>query len=345
MHRIVCFLCLTLQATPAVDLYSTGFENFTPGPDRIAGAPAAGIPSTDGWTGTHAGQDRSGILSETGHAIPGVGHAAYVGGNTTAIITGGAAMYVRKSFNYQPVAAGNEVVSIRVLAGIKDSSGLTRDNFDFLIYNNNSLGGGAAGAFPLAGIQFDNSQINPATLRPYQAIYRYSYDTVSQSMRYTNTGGTFVYDTLQELEIRINFRTNLWSASLDTVPLFSDIPFYSGPNARNLGSLLVQCRANSTFAPGGNYLLFDDLSVDASPPVEVIPPDLTYSAVDGVHLRWLQEAGYRYEVRLSDQLNSWQTAPGGTAATATATGYTGSLTDATAVGMPRRFYQIMRTTP
>ncbi len=349
MHRVVCFLCLTAQAALGVDLYTTGFENFTPGPDRIAGAPATGtspaIPATDGWTGTHAGQDRSGILAEASHAIPGVGNAAYIGGNTAAITTGNAAMYVRKTFNYQPVAGGNEVVTIRVLAGIKDSSGITRDDFDFLIYNNNNIGSLPVVAYPLAGIQFDNSQINPSTLRPFQAIYRYSYDNLTGSMRYTNTGVAFVYDSLQQLEIRINFRTNLWSASLDSVPLFSDIPFYTGPNTRNLGSLLVQCRASSTFAPGGNYLLFDDLGVDASPPPAVSAPDLSWTAGTGVKLRWWQEAGYRYEVQLTDHLESWQTAPGGDAAAATNTGYTGSLTDASAIGIPRRFYQIIRNPP
>ena len=334
---------LSLSSTGAAELYGTDFASFTPGPDRIAGTSV--IPATEGWTGTHAGQDRSGILAEAEHAISGIGNAAYVGGNTSSLLTGGAAMFVRKTYNYAPVTAGNEIVTLRVLAGIKDSTGLTRDNFEFLIYNNNSLGGGAAGAFPLAGIQFDNSQINPQTARPYQAVYRYSYDNATQSLRYVNTGVTFVYDALQELELRINYRTNLWSATLDSVPLFSDLPFYQGSNARNLGSLLVQCRANSSFAPGSNYLLFDDLAVRAEPPAAALPPELTYTAGAGAALRWYQEAGYHYEIRYLDAPGLWKSDLVGAAATAAATGFSGSLLDATSAGLPRRFYQLIRTPP
>ncbi len=346
MYRIACALILVGQLAPAVDLYETGFENFTPGADRIAGASASGgngaIPGTDGWTGTHGGQDRSGILAESGHALPGVGNAAYLGGNTASILTGGSAIYVRKVFNYQPVAAGQEVVTLRVMAGIKDSTGLTRDNFEFLLYNNNALSGGS-GAYPLAGIQFDNSQINSATLKPYQAVYRYGYDTATQSLRYVNTGVTFLYDTLQELELRINFRTNRWSAALDDVPLFSDLVFYAGPQSLNLGSLLVQCRPTLTFAPGSNYLLFDDLSVTAAGPLATAPPDLAYDPSSGAKLRWLQEAGYRYQVRFSDGLSAWQSAAA--PAAADTTGYSGSWADPAARTARRRFYQVLRTAP
>ena len=342
-------VALAFSPARGVDLYGTDFSLFIPGADRIAGAPASGstpiIPAMDGWTGTHAGQDRSGIIAEADHAISGIGNAAYLGGNTSPVLTGGAAMYVRKSYNYAPVATGNEIVTLRVLAGIKDSSGLTRDDFEFLIYNNNSLGGGAAGAWPLAGIQFDNSQINPQTFQPYQAVYRYGYDTTTQSLRYVNTGVTFIYDSLQELELRINFRTNLWSATLDTVPLFSDIPFYNGPYARNLGSLLVQCRATAALAPGGNYLLFDDLSVRAEPVAAALPPELTVTTGAGAALQWHQEAGYYYEIQYADVIGFWKADLPGASGSAVNTGFTGRLTDSSAAGVPRRFYQLTRTPP
>ena len=347
MYRIACALCLVGQTASAVDLYETGLENFIPGADRIAGAPASGskgaIPGTDGWTGSHAGQDRSGIMAESGHAIPGVGNAAYIGGNSASILSGGGTMYVRKAFNYQPVASGQEVVTVSVLAGIKDSTGLTRDNFEFIIYNYIVLNNGAIQSYPLAGIQFDNSQINPATLKPYQAVYRYSYDSATQSLRYSNTGVTFLYDTLQDLEMRINYRTNRWSASLEGVPLFTDLTFYAGPQALNLGSLVVQCRASVNFAPGTNYMLFDDLSVAANGPLATAPPDLSYQSTSGVQLRWLQEAGYRYQVRFSDGLSAWQVLQA--SAVAESTGYSGILADASAASARRRFYQVLRTAP
>jgi len=345
-------MCLWLWATsslPAVDFYATGFENFTPGPDRIAGAPATGtsaaIPATDGWTGSHAGQDRSGILAESSHALPGIGNAAYVGGNTAAIFTGGSNIYVRKILNRQPVTEGNEIVTLRALVGLKDSAGqviLTRDNFEILIYNYTP---GSSAAVELGGLQFDNSQISTSTGKPYQAVYRYAWDPARQAMAYTATGATFVYDTMQAVEIRINYRTNKWAATLDGVPLFTDLDFYKGTAALNLGSILVKCKVTNTFLPGSNYLLFDDLEISAAAPEAALPPDLTLVPGSGAQLRWWQEAGYRYEIRRTDALGTWVTAAGGAATAATSTGYTGTVTDSSALGIPRRFYKLIRTLP
>ena len=349
MFRLALFLLLAGSIASAVELYSTGFENFPPGPDRIAGVPASGtnpaIPATDGWTGSHAGQDRSGIFSEAEHAVPGIGNAAYLGGNTAPIFSGGSTIFVRKILNYDPVAQGAEVVTYRLRLGLQDSSGFTRDNFEFLLYTNNALGGGAAGSYPLAGIQFDNTQLNPASGKPWQEIYRYSYDAASAAMRYSSTGVTFLYDTMHHLEIRVNFRTNKWSAALDTVPLFSDLTFYTGPFFRNVGSVLIQDKVGNAFLPGSNYLLVDDLDITAEPLPAPSLPDLTWSRTNGVQLNWEQEAGYRYEVRSAQDLGFWTTVPGGTAKTAAITSYSGSFTDSSAIGVPRRFYQIIRSFP
>lgn len=349
MLRSATALCLLLflRLAHATELYTTGFENFTPGADRIAGASAQGIPATDGWTGSHAGQDRSGIMAEADHALPGIGNAAYIGGNTAPIASGGATLFVRKTLNSQPWAppgSKEEIVTIRTLVGIKDSTGGFRDNFEVVIYNNNALSGGS-GAFPIAGIQFDNSQLNPATLRPWQNIYRYSYDTGAAQMRYVSTGATFVYDTLQALEIRINYRANRWSATLDSVPLFSDLTFYSGPQSLNLGSVLFRCQVTSLISPGGNYMLFDDLfiSMESLPAPE--PPDIVHSILTGSALRWAQEAGYGYELQWSEEMSLWQSVSGSPSASPVSTGYTGSLTDASSAGVAQRFYRLLRTDP
>jgi len=349
----LCFWFALLSAAAAVDYYETGFENFTPGPDRIAGAPASGtspaVPATDSWTGSHAGQDRSGIMAESSHALPGLGNAAYLGGSTAAIFSGGSTIFVRRILNRQPAVEGNEIVTIRALVGIKDSSGLTpqlttRDNFEILIYGNNALSGGS-GSTVLGGIQFDNTQLSTTSGLPYKAIYRYFWNPAKNAMDYSYTSVDFVYDTMQSLEIRINYRTNKWSAYFQSVPLFSDLDFYKGSAALNLGSILLQCKVTSTFLPGSNYLLFDDLSIAAEAPAAVIVPELSWLRGTGVQLRWLQEAGYRYEIRQSDTLGSWRTATGGAATAATSTGFTGLLTDTSALSVPRRYYKLIRTFP
>lgn len=97
----------------------------------------------------------------------------------------------------------------------------------------------------LGGIQFDNSTLD-LTGMPRRLIYRLSWNASSNSFQYVLTALTFLSETLEPLEIRINFRTNLWSACLSNVPVFQDIPFYTGSSTKNFGSTLVKMAVINT---------------------------------------------------------------------------------------------------
>jgi hypothetical protein len=336
------FLPASLRAE---ELYFTDFENFTPGFDTIAG--------TGGWTGSssHAGLKLSGVDSEATHGVAGIGNAAFIGGNTAILEPGvSKTVNVRQAIMIDPVTAGKEVVLLRVNMGIKDSTDaevVRRDDFEFAFYNQSGQ--------LLAFLQFDNSTTDPDTELPEQSIWRSSYNGSGLTSVYT--GGVFYYDLLMKLVIRINFRTNRWSAALDDVELFKDEVFYSGQLTRNPGWVAAQMQIAATAtnpvtqksgpAPGDNYMLFDDMGVHADPPVEPFIVDFSRHSLTGnTQLTWFAEALYQYQVEYQDDLNlPWKSDLAGSLTTALGTGISPVFTDVLAEGKARRFYRVKRLLP
>lgn len=261
LRRVAC--ALFLAATPALhggETYFTGFEAFTAGDDTIIG--------TDSWTGSYAGNQFHGVMTEAQHGVTGIGKAAYVGGfNTTVTKTvSGNSVYVARPVNIDPVALNQEVVTFSTVFGIKDSTTTKRDNFEFLVYNQ-------AGNL-LAGIQFDNTTLDSSTSKPRRLIYRLSWNAATSSYQYVLTGFNFLPETLETLQCRINFKTNVWTVSLSDVPIFENVPFYTGTATKDLGSIMAKMAVASTTAttitPGDNYMLFDDYTVRTDAPSAAI---------------------------------------------------------------------------
>ena len=327
------------------ELYYTGFENFPVGNNTIAG--------TDGWSGSsaHLTLNLSGVDAEAAHLVAGIGNAAFIGGNTTVLppITS-RTVNVRRAINVDPLALGQEVLLFYVNFGIADSTpaGVTtrRDNFEFAFYNQ---------AGQLIGfVQFDNSTIEPPSGAPLQKIWRSSYN--GSSLVKVSTGAVFFYNVLMQLVVRINFRTNRWSAYLDGVDLFADQVFYSGPNVRNFGVMAAQMQIVGTAVnleagqlgpvPGDNYMLFDDIGVriDSLPPVELVEFELD-RASGAVRLRWQNEALYHYQILYCTDLTTWKSDLPGSSSIASYTGVSPVFADSSAGASARRFYQIVRTPP
>jgi hypothetical protein len=338
---IIWLLAIPLQAD---ELYYTGFENFTPGFDTI--------PGTDGWTGSssHAGLKLSGIDAETTHGVPGIGNAAFIGGNKTVLPPSASrTVNVRKAITIDPVTLGKEVVLFRVNVGIKDSTTAAitrRDDFEFAFYNQTGN--------LLAFIQFDNSTLDSTTMLPTQTVWRSAYS--GSAVAPVSTGAVFYYDLLMELVVRINYRTNRWSAALDGVDLFTDEVFYSGPQTRNLGVVAAQMQIAATAinpatqqtgpAPGDNYMLFDDLAVHADPVPEMLIVDFARNpSTKAVQLTWVTEALYKYQVEYCDVLPQWKTDLAGSLTTASGTGLSAVFSDLSAAGKARRYYRVVRMLP
>lgn len=347
---------LVLPAWPlsAGDLYYTGFENFPTGNDTITGF--------EDWTGSasHATYQLSGVDAESDHLVSGIGNAAFIGGNAIllpASVTS-KTVNVRHKFNADPLGQNQEVVQFHVTVGIKDSifTGLNprRDNFEIAFYNFNSAN--PSSNYLLAFIQFDNTTLDALTQAPAQKIWRSTWNAAVTPARFdkVDTGTTFIYDVLMELEVRINFRTNRWTASLDGLNIFADEPFYSGTQTRNLGLVAaqmqivntVQVASQTRLAPGENYMLFDDFAVR----MDAVPAPFLYSfdrmANDTVQLSWLNEASYKYQVQYTDDFSQpWKSDLPNSYFTPTVTGKSPVFTDTTAPGKASRYYRVQRLMP
>lgn len=333
-------------------LFSSGFETtegYVAGNDTIIG--------TNHWLGTtSAGTGRSGIDAESAHGVPGLGNAGWIGGNTTPVVWAGNSTNVRRPvipeapFDYAPLSSGKEVVFISALVGIKDSSGaapLKRDNFELFIMNGAATATGSGDV--LAAIQFDNTTLTDGS--PQQVVRRTLSSTGTKALSYVSTGAYFIYDTMQLLTVRINFRTNLWTATLDGVPLFNDIPFYEGSGALNLGAVgfrmffgsAVYRAPNYTCTGGDNYLLFDDLAVQADALTDPVFSAFEKKLSGSAALTWNAEAGYNYQVFGSPDLSAWSLLTP-TALNASQTSSL-SFTDSSSAGRMSQFYKVARTFP
>ncbi len=334
---VLCTLTAVSGSAQAGEVYYTNFQSppFAVGADTIR--------NTDGWSGPSifAGKALSGILSESQHGVTGIGNAAYLGGNPARVTAvANKSVYLRRPVGIDPVALGQEVGSFSVVFGIKDSTAVSsfrRDNFEFLVYNNNSQ--------LLAGIQFDNSRIDSLTGLPLRTIYLLYW--TGSAFVYTNTGYTFLPETLEVLDFRINFRTNRWTVSLGGAPLFQDIVFYTGPDARNLGSVVAQMQVTNTYPlstdiyPGDNYMLFDDYQMRTDPVTVTMVPSWTDTGA--FKLDWNEEYGHQYRLQYSSDCANWSDFTE-TIHTATATADR-SFTDTTTPLPAKLFYRVQHYRP
>lgn len=336
-----CAFLTALIAVPgparAGEAYYTGFGSppFSVGADTIRG--------TDNWTGlsVFAGKALSGVMSESQHGVVGIGNAAYLGGNP-ARVTGvsNKAVYLRRPVDLDPVALGEEVATFSVVFGIKDStaaSSYRRDDFEFLIYNKTSQ--------LLGGIQFDNTTIDSLTGLPLRSIYLLYWN--GSAFVYTNTGYTYLPETLELLVFRINFRTNRWTVTLGGAPIFQDLSFYSGPNVKNFGSVLAQMQVANTYPlstdiyPGDNYMLFDDYRVRTDPVTVSLASSWTDTGA--FKLVWNEEYGHQYRLQYSSDCANWLDFAG-TIHTATATADY-SYIDTTSPRPAMQFFRVRRNNP
>jgi hypothetical protein len=338
----VSLCCAALLPTAfAGTLYSTGFETFTAGTDTIV--------NSNGWSGTSSSLGRSGIDSEATHLAAGLGQAGWLGGSTTSAPPGITSFNVRRhipdtnSF-YDPLARNTEIVTITALVGILDSDTSTsnRDRFELYI---------GSGTLPtiIAAIEFDNATKD--TSGNVQQLVRRSVGTpgiagINPSL-YTNTSSYFLYEKIHQLYVRINFRTNRWTAVLDDAFLFLDEVFYLGTTPRNLGAVgfrVAQGSGGSPWNPGTNYMLFDDLTVQADALEAPAITALTLNASGTASLKWTTEYGYRYNVYSSENLSTWSLLTT-TPLSGYSTGASPAFLDYTAGIFPEQFYRVKRISP
>jgi hypothetical protein len=144
---------------------------------------------------------------------------------------------VWRPVNYIPGPTNPPVVVFSVLMSIEDSSSRTnRDDFRWSVYNR-------AGD-RLFSLDFDNEAL--------QINYLLDDD------RFVSTGRGFTNSVTYALEVRMDFATNGWSATLDDVPLVTGQPLTTQPSTLDFGDVDAVWAIRQVGSAGDNYMVFDN---------------------------------------------------------------------------------------
>lgn len=244
-------------------LYDKGFEN----PPFAAGVGTVFSPKwvgTDGWTmvanpstvPTASCYPFAGIDS---NLVPAMGQTAalgYLGSqpppNTTQFIR------VGRKVDTEPVVTSNlPIIDFYCQLGLTQSTNSHHDDFELLIYNWDEK--------VLGGLTFDLTQ---------GKLFRYDaneFNTGSTDSPYTDTGLSLASNgTAVEVTMRINYKTNTWSATVGGVQVFNGAPFtrrpisgVASPAARTFGSVSARWYITTVGYPGNNWMLLDEWSINA----------------------------------------------------------------------------------
>jgi hypothetical protein len=283
-------------------LYRTGFE--------VAEGfqPELTLVGQGGWIGSAAWG--SGMVS---NVFAGGGQQTFVGffapTNTEGVLN------VWRPLDYAPGGTNPPVVTFTVRLTVVDSTTAARDRFRWSVYNRDTV--------RLATLEFDNETLGIA----------YALD---DGAGFRDTGLTFTNAALYELELRLDFGANRWSALLTGVPVVTDQPLTTTANALDLGDIDPVWEIADPARPGDNFMAFDDYSVTVAGGAPPAPPVLTplrYLPPDGFLLRCTGRPGVSYVIEGAADLAAWtplktNSAPDGVFEHLDATG-----------GQPRRFYR------
>ena len=305
-------LVLSSVSARAIELYSTGFENFAPGPDQLVG--------TDGWLGNGTGLGVHGIDDSI---LGPLGNSAFLGGVQPA----SRFTTVFRTVDYDPVQEAHPIVEFEALIGIQDSSNFRRDDFFITFYN-------IEGDF-LAALNFNNTVASFGLWR---------LDGVSA----IDTGDIFFRNEVMVLAISVNFAANEWSVVLDDIPVFENARFHASSRTLDLGSVAAEwlLSAPAVEAFGDNWMLFDEWSISAFPvELEEAPFFVCNIETDSEMrpvLTWQGEPGFTYQISYSADLVTWLTDLPGSNIDSGITHVPLTYIDDT-VPPGRRYYRVIRT--
>ena len=225
------FLIHTIQGEI---LYDTDFDNFPAGANNWSG--------NDGWISNDI---TSGAQAIDENVLPSLLKTATLGfAQPTSRFT-----FIALDLEYDHIASDKPVVEIDTLIGIEDSTNDRRDDFYFSIYN--------ADGDRLASIRFDNE--SPDTPNSQFGIWR-----VSDTNQF-DTLFDFTLGELFNLVATVDLEENVWSASIDEIPIFENAQFSNTNTPLDFGFLAFEWELAS-LAPynyGDNFLLVADLSIQS----------------------------------------------------------------------------------
>ena len=260
----------------AATVFSTAFEYPEYDPQFT-------LAGQNGWTSYPEGGN--GLVTDF---FPGFGQQAYLGSFAPVAATD--SLIVWKPLGFDPLAAGQPVVTFSVTMEIFDSSEefLTdRDCFRWSVYNTNGT--------RLCSLDFDN------------ATTEISY--LLDSGSFVSTGFGFDRETgVYDLIVTLDFAANQWTASLNGTNVVEALPLTTTSAPRHLGDISaawVLHEGAQRF--GDNFMVFDDYHVVADvAPAEPFRLE-SLGTVPGVGwvLRLRGQPGRRYAIEATADFTHW----------------------------------------
>jgi hypothetical protein len=299
----MCSLAVLHGSNPT-NIYSTGFEaaeDYNGNSDLVG---------QNGWIG--AGSGGNGLVT---NFFPGLGQQAYIG--FAPPNPGYDMLSVWRPINLAPVPTNRPIVKFSVLMEIDDStpSNGQYDDFYWSVYN--------AQGHRLFTLDFDNFDT-----RIYYAL--------DDGVGFRNTGNLFTNYTRHSLVITMNFASNKWSATLDTNLLVTNKSITTVSAPLNLGDIDAVWSVYDSFAPGNNFMLFDNYQITAESPAPT-PAHLQNlgRTSDGQFLlRLTGEPGCNYAIEATTNSVNWSALK-----TNNATDGAFDYVDTAAPNFPWRFYR------
>lgn len=267
------------EAAPPEEMviYSTQFE------------PSEGYDDTQ----TLAGQNGWESFGTGGNGLTdiweGFGHQAFVGftpfdelGEPDRF-----SIFVFQPLNHEPDLEARPLVLFRVRIQISDSENGHYDDFRWSIFNTELK--------RLFTLDFDNDAL----------AINYALD---DDLPFVATGVTFGNDSIYDLEIRMDFGRNQWSAKINDLPIVTGKPITTKPESVSLtlGDIDAIWAVRDVENPGDNFMLFDNYRVIAAPRTELAPfMEFVGFTGENAVVRLTGEAETSYRIQGSSNLENW----------------------------------------
>jgi hypothetical protein len=256
----------------AAVLYQTGFET-NEGFD-----PQFTLAGQNQWTAEGTGGN--GLLNE---AFPDMGQQAYIGffpPTDTNEFTS-----VWRPIDYDPVPAGTRLVKFSTLIQFVPSESGGQDDFRWSVYNTD--------ADRLFSVDFETSTT------------RISY--VLQDGVFADTGWTFDFEGVYQLDVWMDFTEGVWTAFLNDTLIVHAQPLTQNGSALTFGDADAVWAVRDIGSPGDNYMLFDNYTITAEdgPSIPVFVESAGISDAGFPQFTIYGQPSSTYSVEVTSDFQQW----------------------------------------
>lgn len=258
-------------------IYATGFEASEGFDSEYT------IPGQDEWQATDDGDGGSGLVNDF---FEGQGQQAYIGRFSLESDEAVDSLSLFRLVNVTHFPVDAPIINFNVMMEIVDSTDNERDVFSWGAYNTNGDG--------LFCLDFDNQT----------KVISYLLDDGKGAI---DTGFDFDYFRIYDLRITMNFRRNLWCATMDETVIVDNQPITTKDAELTLSSIAAVWLIRNPAKPGDNYMLFDNYSITRAGPPRMTPRVSIQGILpDGkCVLRVFGELDAAYQIEASSDLNVW----------------------------------------